>query len=157
MRDGEALALARSLGASEDKLFLEDDLTADTLPCNETKAKRIICSLSLEGKEFALVSIRKKDPKRLKKELIKHLYALEIIHATPVFVVMHEKEDMKISKKLAKKHGGKIFCPSDAEELCGVAKYAKYAVGTRFHLLYLSKRSGIPVFPLGDDPKMKGL
>ena len=57
---------------------------------------------------------------------------------------------------IAKKHGGVVFIPN-AEELLGLAKHAKCAVGTRFHLLYLSKRAGIPVFPIGDDPKMTGL
>jgi len=157
MRDTEALRLAKELGAAEDKLSLDNDLSASTSFCDEEKTRKILRSLSLENKEFALVSIRKKDSKKLKKELIKHLYALEIMHSTPVFVVMHKKEDMKISKRLAKKYGGKLFVPADATEICGLARLAKYAVGTRFHLLYLSKLSGIPVFPLGDDPKMKGL
>ena len=157
MRDATAFELASELGAPKERLFLEGDLTESTPPCDDTRSTEILCSLSLENKEFALVSIRKRDSKKLKKELIKHLYALEIMHTTPVFVVMHKKEDMKISKRLAKKYGGKLFVPADATEICGLARLAKYAVGTRFHLLYLSKLSGIPVFPLGDDPKMKGL
>ena len=156
MRDSEALRLAKELGAPEGKLFLEEDLSSSTSPCEEAKAKKILCSLSLEGKEFALVAIRKKDSKKLKKELKKHLYALEVLGVTPLFIVMHKKEDQAISKRLAKKHGGKVYIPT-AEELCGIARFARHAVGTRFHLLYLSKRAGIPVFPLGNDPKMKGL
>ncbi len=157
MRDTEALTLAKELGAPEDRLFLEDDLTGSTLPCDEARTKGILHSLSLENKDFALVAIRKKDSRKTKKELKKHLCALEILGFTPLLAVMHKKEDLAIAKALAKKHGGIIYQPQNAEELCGVAKHAKYAVGTRFHLLYLSKKAGIPIYPLGDDPKMKGL
>ena len=157
MRDKEALSLARSFGTPDYKLFLEDDLTSNTPPCDEERAKSILRSLCLSDKPFALISIRKGDTRKIKKQLKKHLYALEVLDITPLFVVMHKKEDLSISKKLAKAHNGKIFTPTTAEELCGIARYAHHSVGTRFHLLYLSKRAGIPIFPLGDDPKMKGL
>lgn len=156
LRDTFSYDLAKELGVSEDKLSLEEDLSHSTLPCDDARINDILLALGLSEKAFALISIRKRDSRAVKKELTKYLFALELQDIKPLFAVLHKKEDIRISRRLAKKHGGVVFIPN-AEELLGLAKHAKCAVGTRFHLLYLSKLAGIPVYPLGDDPKMKGL
>ena len=44
--------------------------------------------------------------------------------------------------------------PSD---LLGLVKRAEFAIGNRYHLLYLARREDVPILGFGDDPKILAL
>ncbi len=157
LRDDASLILARSLGAKEDKLSRDDDLSSLVESAEEKSARALLSSLSLEDKHFSLIAVRGKDSRVYRRQIIHHIRALSALGITPLFIIMHKSEDRRISRRLAKRLGGLCAPSLTPEELRALIPHAYSAVGSRYHLLYLAKLSGIPITPFGDDPKIYSL
>ncbi len=156
LRDENSLSLALSLGTDRTKLALVDDLSSRVDSCSEDELCRLMKEYSLEDKNFFLVSIKGKTKKRIRKIIEGEIKVQIALGLYPVFVVMHDGEDKKISKKLAKKYGAPCLENLSPENLLALAGRSKLALGNRYHLLYLAKRKNTPIIPFGDDPKMLG-
>lgn len=157
LRDENSLSLALSLGIDRTKLDLIDDLSSRIVPSSEDELCRVIKECSLDGKNFFLVGIKGRT-KLAKRKIIEGEIKVQIaLGLSPVFVVMHGGEDKKISKNLSKKYSAPCLEKLSPELLLALAGRAKLALGNRYHLLYLAKRSNTPIIPFGDDPKIEGL
>lgn len=157
LRDEISYSQALLFGIPRNKLTLEDDLSSGTSSCDGERVAEILKKLSLDNKSFALIGIKGKERKSVKRKIKKKLRALKEINVTPLFIVMHPSEDKRTARRYAKKFGGICADKLSPEELCGILPLAVSAIGTRYHLLYLAKRAGIPIIPFGDDPKILGL
>ena len=157
LRDKDSLSLALSLGIDKKKIELVDDLSSRTKPCDEDKICQIMQKNSLEGKNFFLVSIKGKTRKPLCKIIEGEIKTQIALGLSPVFIVMHDGEDKKLSRKLAKKHNAPCLENLTAPELLALAEKSKLALGNRYHLLYLANRQNVPIIPFGDDPKITSL
>ncbi len=156
-RDAASVEFAKELGADAGKIQQEDDLTAALSPCEKSRVESILERIDARGKRMVLVSLRNGTKKKDRRLTESCLFLLSRNGLLPVFVLMHPEKDKKISKRAAKKCGG-VFLPSlSPRELAGLVSRAEYAVGNRYHLLYLAKRAGVKVVPIGEDPKLISL
>ena len=157
-RDEASASLARKLGLDKRKIFIEDDLLSSAAPCSKKDLDRLLGRLGCaDGKRYFLAAIRgdtKRDTKRAIKKEIKMQKKSELF---PVFVLMHPKQDERISRRMAKRFGGVCVKNISPSELISLAASAECVVGNRYHLLYAAKRQGVPTVPFGDDPKIVAL
>lgn len=157
-RDSASASLAKSLGFDKRKIFIEDDLLSSVVPCNKKDCERLLRKLGCaDAKPYFLVGIRGDTKKDIKRAIKKEIAMQKKSDLFPIFVVMHSKQDKKISKKLAKRFGG--VCAKDLlpPELVSLVSKAESVIGNRYHLLYAAKRQGVPTIPFGNDPKLVSL
>lgn len=155
LRDQGSAKLAISLGAHKNKIMIEDDLAIDIPKCDESRRYYLCGKLSLPSKKYSLIAVSGHTKRKLQKKILSELKLLLGAGCiTPVFVPMHKKADLAISKRLAKKCGGIVCDALSASELRALLPHACFALGNRFHLLYLAKLEGIPIYPFGNDPKI---
>lgn len=155
-RDKNSANLALSLGCDKKNILVEDDLSSRLSPCPAARIERLARKIGILEKSFVLVGIKGKSQREERKE-IEAALRQKSTEALPVFVVMHPKEDTKISKKMAKRTDGIVLKGISPSELLALAERAELAIGNRYHLLYLAHRAETPILPFGDDPKIVSL
>ncbi len=156
-RDKSSAALARSLGCDPSKITLERDLSAALKECEPNDAEQLIDICGLKGQRYFLVALHKKSDKSTKKLIDKEVDALKRGGLLPVFIAMHSVEDPKINKKASRRHSGIYIEGLEPAELLTLIKRADFAIGNRYHLLFLAKNEGVPIQVFGDDPKLVSL
>jgi polysaccharide pyruvyl transferase CsaB len=156
-RDKPSAALARSLGCDPSKITLERDLSASLKECEPEDAERLIDICGLKGRSFFLVAIRKSSDKLTKKRIDNEVRALKKGGLLPVFIAMHPSQDARINEKASKRHSGIYIEGLEPAELLTLIKRAEFAIGNRYHLLFLAKNSGVPIQVFGNDPKLISL
>lgn len=158
LRDTASLSLALSLGIDKKKLELTDDLSSRIPPCDKEELSRLMTENAIDGnKKFFLVSIKGKTRRSLRKIIEGEIKVQIALGLSPIFVVMHNGEDKKISCKLAKKYSAPCLKNLSAKMLLALSSRAELALGNRYHLLYLARRQSTRIIPFGDDPKISGL
>ncbi len=158
LRDASSVALAKELGVDEDKLVLEDDLAATIAPSDDGRLRYLKKKLGIGERAYALIAVNH-NSKRSRISAIRRVTEkiCKDRGTIPVFVAMQRGGDASLSRRLAKRSGG-IACEGlTARELRGLLRDAAFAMGDRYHLLYLSMLENIPIFPFGDDPKILSL
>ena len=153
-RDSSSAALAMGLGCPSSKISIENDLSALLYPCDNARIERILNAVGALGKRLLLVGIKGKSDRQTRKNIERELILQLKSPLFPIFVIMHRHEDKKISKKMAKRYGGVCLSGLSPSELCALSARADFAIGNRYHLLYLAARAGVPTMPFGDDPKL---
>lgn len=143
IRDEASLALARTLTGRDDicgtsdivfALKLEDERNID---CDEKYF--VVCPKRIKG--FSADTLA-----RVCSE-IKRKYSL-----APVFVCMHEKEDMALCGEIAAKLGGARIL--SGEEGLQAFAYAEFSICMRLHAAIFSLASKCPMLGISDDGKM---
>ena len=156
-RDKNSAAMAERFGCDPEKISIEDDLSSRLSPCDPSHINRILSKLGLGECRPLLVAVKGKT-KRLTKKMIEEEISLQTKAGLyPIFIIMHAKEDKKISKRMAKRCGGVCLDNISPRELISLCNRAEFAIGNRFHLLYLASSRGVPILPFGDDPKLISL
>jgi polysaccharide pyruvyl transferase CsaB len=157
-RDSASAALAVSLGFDKRKIFIEDDLFSSVALCAPKELDRLLRRLGCaDGKPYFLVGIRGDTSRELKKAIKKETEMQKRGGLFPVFVIMHPRQDKKISKRMAKRFGGVCAKNLSPSELISLASRAESVIGNRYHLLFAAKRCGVATVPFGDDPKLLSL
>ena len=100
------------------------------------------------------MGIKGKTDKSTRKNIEREIFFQTKGSLFPIFVTMHAHEDKAISKRMAKRFGGVCLNRLSPSELCALSKRADFAIGNRYHLLYLASKAGVPIIPFGDDPKI---
>ena len=152
-RDSASATLARSLGCYSD-ISIEDDLSAHLCPCDDSRIEQILSAAGALGRKLLLIGIKGKTDRKTRKDIEKEIFLQSRGALLPTFVIMHAHEDKKISKAMAKRHNGVCLKNLSPSELCALCQRADFAIGNRYHLLYIASRAGVPILPFGDDPKL---
>ncbi|MBR6676540.1 MAG: polysaccharide pyruvyl transferase CsaB [Clostridia bacterium] len=75
---------------------------------------------------------------------------------SPVFVSMQDSFDLSLAREMAKKTGGRVVQPRDANELFALLCKAELAIGMRLHFLICAAMAGTVPVPVVYDPKVEG-
>ena len=156
-RDGESAKLAKELGCDEKNITNEDDLSSLLEPSPEARILNIVAKMGGSEKPFALIGIRGRTPRQERKGIEREVLLQKKAGILPIFIPMHAKEDKKLSEKMAERSGGKVLTGITPSDLLGLVKRAEFAIGNRYHLLYLARREGVPILGFGEDPKILSL
>ena len=157
-RDPASASLARRLVGKEKKIYTEDDLSAALKPCDEEHARNILASAGVpKDAPLLLIAPRKRSDKKTRKRLEDEIVAHKRGGLFPLFIVMHKKEDLRLCRRLAKKYGGALLYDISPRELAAIVPLSQFAIGERYHLLYLCSRAGVPTAAFGSDPKLLSL
>lgn len=73
-----------------------------------------------------------------------------------VFVVMHQAEDVGISKKCALRLGCDVVCPANVTEAHDIFARASLVIATRLHAAIFAVGAQVPVAAVSYDPKVAG-
>lgn len=157
-RDRASASLAKRLGLECRRIYLEDDLLCSAEPCDEAERNRLLRRLGCgEGTPYFLAAVRGDTKREMKKEIRGELQMQRRSGLFPIFAVMHEKEDRRISKRLARQLSGVCAVGLTPAQLISLVGSAESVIGNRYHLLYAAKREGVAAVPYGDDPKILSL
>ena len=156
-RDTDSARTAISLGCAKEKVSIEKDLSSTLAPCNDAHIENLMKKIGIETKKFFLVGIRGKTKRAERNAIENEIMSRKTPELLPVFIIMHAKEDKKISQKMSKRLGGIVVSELSPSELSALVKHAESALGNRYHLLYLAHRAEVPTLPFGDDPKIVSL
>ncbi len=156
-RDASSAKMALSLGCDKERICIEDDLSSSLAPCSESRIESLVKKSGICDKAFVIVGIRGKTAREERKCIEREISYHKKAGLLPVFATMHAREDKKISKRMAKRTGGTVIEGLSPSELLSLVARAEFALGNRYHLLYLAKRTGVPIIPFGNDPKILSL
>ena len=157
-RDVASASLARRLGLEGRKICLEDDLLCAVEPCGKAERDRLLRRLGCgEGTPYFLAAVRGDTKRNLKKDICRELQMQKKSGLFPIFAVMHEKEDCRVSKRLARRLSGICAAGLTPAQLISLVASAESVIGNRYHLLCAAKRGGVAAVPYGDDPKILSL
>lgn len=157
-RDRASASLAKRLGADEKRIFIEDDLLSNISPCGKKERERLLRRLGCgDERPYFLAAVKGNTNRKMKKDIRRELEMQNRSGLFPIIVVMHKKEDKRISKRLAKRLSGVCATGLTPEELIALVSGAESVIGNRYHLLYAAKREGVAAVPFGDDPKILSL
>ena len=132
-------------------------MSASLSACTEKELSQLTKAHKIDKHPYFLVALHGKTDRKTKKRVFSEVAQLKRANLTHVFVVMHAKEDKRINRRSAKKHGGVCLEGLNPSELVALCAHAEFALGNRYHLLYLAKRADVPIIVYGDDPKLISL
>ena len=108
-RDPASASLARTIGCDERKIATEDDLSSLLTPSSDARIFKIIKNIGACEKPFALVGVRGKTPRQEAKRIEQEILRQKSAGILPIFIPMHAREDKRISKRMAKRTGGRVL------------------------------------------------
>ncbi len=148
-RDRRSAELALSLGADENAISLEDDLTF------YLKEKERSEGILVPHGRYAVFAVSGKGSKRELAVVQHRADELGKLGVRRIFVGMYPAEDRRISERIAEAVGGEYIERLDGGELVALLRGAELCCGMRLHSLIFSNIAETPFEGVGSDPKIK--
>ena len=174
VRDGDSKDELVSLGVTEEKINVTADPAFLIEPCSASRLAKVLDSVGVNGKYFA-VSVRPlkgggrgkhqmtEEDKRLSDEIVAVCSDIAKKHSlTPLLIPMQAAQDSEICKIIRDRLGelgvaARSYSPENAAEMIGVLGGAQFALGMRLHSIIFASSAGVPVIGLSYDPKVKSM
>jgi len=150
LRDKHSFDYARSLGISEDKLSLEDDLAYGTPPIASPRVRKIA------EKEAArvIVALSGGVSKEVYRKIRDEVRSRKLAGAEIIIISMYPREDERICEALATSCGVSHVSGLSGGEVRYLCEHAELCISTRLHLLIFGDAAGCGLIGAGDDPKI---
>lgn len=152
-RDSASFETAKRLSCGE-RIYLESDLASKTEPSTDERAEFILNSIFGEKRRPRFIIAAPKKAEGV-NDLIRELLNAQRKGIAVLFVIMHEKEDAAITKRLCKLCRGKTVKGIGYADLLALAKRSEGVYSMRLHGLLAAKSAGVPYKSFGNDQKLK--
>lgn len=137
------------------KVFREDDLAINTPPCDSDRLAYLLSELGVsEGDKIIAVAVRGKEEEKYIKEMESCVKNLCKEGAIPVYIPMFPSEDLKVSREIIKRRGGRIAYPIGVADARGLIERAEQVVAMRYHALVFAYAANTPFKSIGSQPKL---
>lgn len=160
LRDSDSLEFLKELGITKPEIKLTGDPVFSLTDCDSEGSEKILKGFGIEDK-FIAFSARNltEDVDGFAKSFAKMAdYIAEKSGLVPVFVPMQYSKDKKISEEIIKNMKTKaVFVDKDlsVSEIMGIVSKSDFAVALRLHMLIFGVVTGVPVFGINYDLKVK--
>ena len=159
IRDEDSYAYLNEMNITGDKIHITADEVLTVRQNNYIDAYKKDFKEYIKG-DYIVVSVRKW------KYLDAYFFggfaaAIDVIcrenNLIPVYIVMEQKNDKKISEYLTTLHGKAYFADvhGDIEKVLSIVKSAEAVISMRLHLLVFAAVFNIPMIGISYDPKVK--
>ena len=162
LRDSASVKLVRELcaefGVTCPHICYEPDLAIDYSRTSNSRVDFLLkkyAPVTLNPKGFAVVSVRGGSGRGFIKSLSQRLFDICREGRSILFVPMFPKEDMRLTKRLAKSFDGRVAEALSGKDLAGIMARAAEVCGMRLHTLVFAFSAGISFVGIGEDSKIE--
>ncbi|MDR1150714.1 MAG: polysaccharide pyruvyl transferase CsaB [Clostridiales bacterium] len=160
LRDEESIDELKRLNIFKPKIFLTSDVT---FSCNDDyhfKSNTELNYKSIIKKKYFIISIRNwklENYNLFKKNIVDFCeYILKNYNFTPVFVIMHVKKDLIITRQIINnlKIKSVLLKTNNSKKILNLISHAEFVLSMRFHTIVYAIKTLTPIIALSCDPKI---
>ena len=155
--DGSATQIKTLLGVYSlpCKVCREDDIAMWTPPCDSDRLAYMLSEMGIsERDKIIAVAVRGREREEYVKELEEYVSEACGQGAIPVYIPMFPSEDLKVSREMMKRCGGRLAYPIGGADARGLIERAEQVVAMRYHALVFAHSANTPFKSIGSQPKL---
>ena len=160
LRDSQSVKLASELCGKYcqrvPRIAYEKDLAMELRGTSSARTELLIKSCFPQGSgRFAVVTVNGRMGKGFLKLLSEQICELKHRGLDVILVPMFPKEDMRLTKRIAKELGGQVISVLSGRDLVGIMAKSEVVLGMRLHSLIFAFLAGVTFIGFGEDPKIE--
>lgn len=152
-----AYRLCREFSVKAPPIYYEKDLALSSASSNLPRLNFLMRRYGMESNKggFAVIAVSGRAKRYSVRLLSDRLLRLRKEGKGLLFIPMFPKEDIKLTRCLAKKYGGEVAEALSGRDMVGIMSKSSEVIGMRLHSLVFAFCAGVQFYGLGEDEKIE--